>query len=88
MFLEAAPTEVETMVPPYFLDAIVRNQGQAGFGAAGNVYARGGAPWNGGMPFPQPQNGDDPIANITLRWGRHDSAMYAITAIVVDTLIK
>ena len=83
-FIEAGPTDAEMMFPPYFLDATLRNQGQAMFGEDGNVYTREGAPWIGGLPFPDPQTGSEAIANITLSWGRHDQSVYAIPSQVVN----
>ncbi|MDP6183692.1 MAG: DUF1329 domain-containing protein [Gammaproteobacteria bacterium] len=83
-FIESPATDIETMFPPYFLDATIRNQGRAVFGGDGNVYTDDGAPWVGGLPFPDPQTGEEAIANITLSWGRHDSAMYAVPSLVVN----
>jgi hypothetical protein len=82
-FIQESPTAIETMYPPYFLDATLRNQGQAAFDQAGNVYTKDGKPWIGGLPFPDVQDGFQAIANITLSWGRHDQAMYCIPAVVV-----
>lgn len=84
-FIEDSPTDIATMFPPYFLDATIRNQGQAKFDDVGNVYTRDGQPWIGGLPFPDVQDGNQAIANITLSWGRHDRAMYATPSCVVDT---
>ena len=75
---------LETMFPPYFLDATLRNQGQAMFDSNGNVTTQDGKPWIGGLPFPEVQDGNQAIANITLSWGRHDKALYAIPAVTVD----
>ncbi|MFP6781830.1 MAG: DUF1329 domain-containing protein, partial [Gammaproteobacteria bacterium] len=83
-FIDAGPSDVEMMFPPYFLDATLRNQGQATFGEDGNVYTHEGAPWIGGLPFPNPQTGSEAIANITLSWGRHDQSVYAIPSQVVN----
>ncbi len=83
-FIQPTINEVETMYPPFFLDATLRNQGQAKFDADGNVYTQDGQPWIGGLPFPEVNNADEAIANITLSWGRHDSAMYAIPAVTVN----
>ena len=77
-------SNVEAMFPPYFLDATVRNQGQATFNGDGNVVGADGNPWIGGLPFPDAQDGDQAIANITLSWGRHDKAMYATPSFVID----
>ena len=83
-FIQPSEQNVETMYPPYFLDATLRNQGQATFDAVGNVYTLEGEPWIGGLPFPEPQTGNEAIANITLSWGRHDKAMYAIPAVTIN----
>jgi hypothetical protein len=83
-FIQPSEQDIETMYPPYFLDATLRHQGMAKFDDAGNVYTTEGQPWIGGVPFPDPQNGFEAIANITLSWGRHDKAMYAIPAVTVN----
>ncbi len=66
-FIQPSPKEIETMFPPYFLDATIRNQGLATFDEIGNVYTTDGKPWIGGLPFPECQTGNEVIANITLR---------------------
>ena len=84
VFIQPEVQDIETMYPPYFLDATLRNQGQAVFDAAGNVRTKDGQRWIGGIPFPDAQNGNEAIANITLSWGRHDKAMYATPAVTID----
>jgi hypothetical protein len=84
IFIQPSVHEAETMYPPYFLDATIRNQGQATFDADGNVYTKDGKAWIGGLPFPDAQTGNEAIANITLSWGRHDKAIYAIPAVTID----
>ncbi|MEM7542627.1 MAG: DUF1329 domain-containing protein, partial [Pseudomonadota bacterium] len=81
-FIQPGVTDVETMYPPYFFDATLKNQGQARFDEVGNVYTKDGQPWIGGLPFPNVQSGNEAIANITLSWGRHDKAMYPIPCVV------
>jgi hypothetical protein len=83
-FIQPTVNDIETMYPPFFLDATLRNQGQAVFDSDGNVRTKDGQPWIGGIPFPDVKTGNEAIANITLSWGRHDSAMYAIPAITVN----
>ena len=83
-FIQPSIQDASTMYPPYFLDATIRNQGQAVFDGDGNVFTKDGSPWIGGLPFPEVNNGDEAIANITLSWGRHDKAMYTIPAVTVD----
>ena len=83
IFIQPSVHEMETMYPPYFLDATLRNQGQAVFDDIGNVYTKDGKPWVGGLPFPDVRTGNEAIANITLSWGRHDRCVYAIPGVVV-----
>ena len=83
IFIQPEIQDIETMYPPYFLDATLRNQGQATFDDVGNVRTTDGKRWIGGIPFPDVQNGNEAIANITLSWGRHDSALYATPAVTV-----
>ena len=82
-FIQPTQTNVAAMYPPYFLDATIRNQGQAVFDDIGNVYTREGRPWIGGLPFPDPQSGEQAIADLTLSWGRHDKGMYAFPSVVI-----
>jgi hypothetical protein len=44
----------------------------------GNVTTQDGKPWIGGNPFPDARSGLEAYANLTLSWGRHDQALYAI----------
>lgn len=83
-FIQPTVNDIETMYPPYFLDATVRNQGMAAFDEIGNIYTREGKPWIGGLPFPDAQDARECIANLTLSWGRHDKAMYAIPAVTIN----
>ena len=83
-YIQPEENDATKLFPPYFLDATIKNQGQAKFGEDGNVYTQEGKPWIGGLPFPDVQNGFEAIANITLSWGRHDKALYPIPAVTVD----
>ncbi len=83
-FIQPSEQNIETMFPPYFLDATLRNQGLARFDDVGNVYTPEGKPWIGGLPFPDVQDAREGVANITLSWGRHDKAMYAIPAVTIN----
>ena len=82
--IQTAETQVEAMYPPYFFDATMKNQGQASFDTNGNVYTKDGKAWIGGLPFPDAQTGAEVIANLTLSWGRHDRALYAIPSFVFN----
>jgi hypothetical protein len=83
-YIMATDTDASTMFPPKFLEATIKNQGQAKFDETGNVRTKDGKPWIGGLPFPNPQDGMETIANLTLAWGRHDQTMYAIPMYALD----
>src|SRR3546814_6241003 len=42
------------------------------------VGVEGGKPWIGGNPCPDAKTGVEIFASITLSWGRHDAAFYAL----------
>jgi len=72
-------TEVMRLSPWEYLEATVRNRGQARFDARGNVVVgTDGKPWIGGNPFPDSQSAIELFAGLTLSWGRHDASFYAI----------
>ncbi|MCM2311127.1 MAG: DUF1329 domain-containing protein [Steroidobacteraceae bacterium] len=77
--LNVAPTttDIYRLSPWEYLEATLRNRGQARFDAAGNVVARDGRPWIGGNPFPDSTNALELFAGLTLSWGRHDATLYA-----------
>jgi hypothetical protein len=78
--LEIMDTTVEVMKlsPWEYVEATLRNQGQAMFDADGNVTTREGKPWIGGNPFPDPKTAIEIFAGITLTWGRRDASFYVI----------
>ncbi len=62
-----------------YLEATLKNKGRAILGADGNVYdTNEGTPWGGGNPFPDPKDGIEATANLTLSWGRHNFSQYAV----------
>src|SRR3546814_9952681 len=78
--LKLAPTTTDIMKlsPWEYLEATLRNRGKAQFDKVGNVVVEGGKPWIGGNPFPDAKTGVEIFASITLSWGRHDAAFYAL----------
>ncbi len=78
--LRIAPTTTDIMrlSPWEYLEASLKNRGQAKFDATGNVVTAQGKPWIGGNPFPDAKTGLELFASLTLSWGRHDASMYAI----------
>ncbi|MBI1238570.1 MAG: DUF1329 domain-containing protein [Alphaproteobacteria bacterium] len=73
-----APTRALHRLSPYeYVEATLRNAGQARFDASGNVVTAQGEPWIGGNPFPDPKSAIEAFAALTLSWGRHDISVYA-----------
>jgi hypothetical protein len=70
-------TDVMRLSPWEYIEATLRNAGQARFDERGNVVAGDGRPWIGGNPFPDPKSGIELFAAQTLSWGRHDASLYA-----------
>lgn len=70
--------DVTKLFPYEYLEATLKNKGKARLDKDGNVVTENGEPWIGGIPFPEPKNGLEAIANLTLSWGRHDYSQYAV----------
>lgn len=70
-------TDITKLYPHDYLEATLRNYGQAVFDSTGNVRTKDGKPWIGGSPFPDPQTAREAAADITLAWGRNDWQMSA-----------
>jgi hypothetical protein len=78
--IDLAETTTNAMImnPPPYIEATLKNQGQAKFDEKGNVVAADGGPWIGGNPFPKPKDAAEVIAGHNLSWGRYDVAQYCI----------
>ncbi|TDU31693.1 uncharacterized protein DUF1329 [Panacagrimonas perspica] len=78
--INIVPTSKDPSVlfPHDYLQASLKNKGRAKLDDVGNVFTDDGSVWIGGLPFPEPKSGLEAAANITLSWGRHDFALYAI----------
>jgi hypothetical protein len=74
----ATTTEIMQLSPWEYVEATLRNQGQARFDERGNVVTDAGKPWIGGNPFPDPKSALEVFAGLTLSWGRHDASLYAM----------
>ena len=51
---DAIGGQIERLNPIDYIEATLRNEGQAQFAADGNVVTKDGKPWIGGNPFPDP----------------------------------
>jgi Protein of unknown function (DUF1329) len=70
--------DMTRLSPVDYIEATLRNKGQAQLDAIGNIYTKEGKPWIGGNPFPEPTTGAECFIPITLSWGRHDISFYTI----------
>lgn len=70
--------DMTRLSPIDYIQATLRNKGQAKLDEVGNVWTQDGKPWIGGNPFPEPTTGQECFIPITLSWGRHDISFYAI----------
>jgi hypothetical protein len=77
-------TDVMRLSPPEYIEATLSNRGRARFAPDGNVVTDEGKPWIGGNPFPEPRDGIEVFAGVTLSWGRHDAALYAVREYDLD----
>ncbi len=71
-------TDIMRLSPWQYIEATLRNRGQARFDSRGNVVSADGQPWIGGNPFPDATSAVELFAGQTLSWGRHDASFYAI----------
>ena len=62
----ASTRDVTRMYPAEYLEATLRNKGQARFDAGGNVVTADGKPWIGGNPFPDAKTAEEAFANLAL----------------------
>ena len=69
-------TDIQKLYPYDFLEATLRNSGKAVLDEVGNVVVKdSGAPWIGGMPFPDPGSGLEAFSNLGITAGRHDTSV-------------
>lgn len=72
-------TEIMKLSPWEYVEATLKHQGTASFSdKLGFVATPDGKPWNGGNPFPDPKNGLELFAALTMSWGRHDASLYPV----------
>jgi len=77
---DLAPTEtrMDHLVAPPFLEATLHNKGKYKFGSDGNLWTNDGEPWQGGNPFPEPQEAKEVLVANTLSWSKHDNFGHAV----------
>lgn len=77
-------TEIMDLCARDYVEATLRNAGQATFSDDGNVVTLDGKPWIGGNPFPNPKTAREIFAGVTLSWGRHDVSFNAVKEYDLD----
>ncbi len=77
-------TDVWKLNPPSYLEATLKNRGQAKFDEKGNVATQDGKPWIGGNPFPDASEAAQVLAGHNLSWGRYDVAQYCVNEFDMD----
>ncbi|MEQ8662624.1 MAG: DUF1329 domain-containing protein, partial [Gammaproteobacteria bacterium] len=84
--LRLVPTTatITDLSPLDYIEATLRNRGQARFDASGNVVSQDGGVWIGGNPFPEPTTAAEIFAGVTLTWGRHDVSFNPIREYDLD----
>lgn len=71
-------TDITELYPHDFLEATLKNSGNATLDKVGNVRTKtDGSPWVGGMPFPDPKTGLEAFSNLGITAGRHNETQYA-----------
>lgn len=80
----ATTTDPYKLSPWEYVEATLRNAGQAKIDNSGNIVTSKGQPWIGGHPFPDPQDARQLYAGQVLSWGRHDASFYAMKITNVD----
>jgi hypothetical protein len=74
----------QAFVPKFWYEATIRNRGQAMLDAKGQLWHRGGGPWIGGCPFPDPKSGLEAIWNLAFNPERYDDYLVLNTGYYFD----
>jgi hypothetical protein len=64
--------KVDALLPPYWIEATLRNQGQALLDKNGQLWTKNGKPWIGGDPFPNARSGIEAMWNHCFNVTRYD----------------
>ena len=78
-------TRPEAKVPRFWLEATLRNKGQAVLDQKGQLWHKSGGPWIGGFPFPEPKTALEAIWSYSFSPRRYDNLRVVYTQNHVDT---
>ena len=78
-------TRAEAKEPRFWIDATLKNKGQAVLDPKGQLWHKSGAPWIGGAPFPEPQTALEAMWNFKFSPRRYDNLIVASKPTHIDT---
>jgi hypothetical protein len=78
-------TRAEATQPKFWLEATLRNKGQAILDKKGQLWHKSGGPWIGGAPFPEPRTALEAIWNYAFSPRRYDNLIVASRPTHIDT---
>ncbi len=78
-------TRPEAKVPRFWLEATLRNKGQAVLDSKGQLWHKSGGPWIGGFPFPEPKTALEAIWDYSFSPRRYDNLRVVYTENHIDT---
>ncbi|MBI4529163.1 MAG: DUF1329 domain-containing protein [Deltaproteobacteria bacterium] len=83
--IAATTTRADAVVPPYWVEATLRNKGQAVLDKKGQLWTKDGKPWIGGDPFPEPKSGVEGVWNSIFNFRRYDDVRSIAWELDVDS---
>jgi hypothetical protein len=83
--IAATTISPEAVNPRYWVEATLRNKGQAMLDAKGQLWTKDGKPWIGGAPFPEPTTALEAIWNYKFNPRRYDDLRVVSRIVTVDT---
>lgn len=78
-------TRPEAKEPRFWLEATLRNKGQAVLDKNGQLWHKSGGPWIGGLPFPEPKAALESIWNYKFSPRRYDNLLVVSKPTHIDT---
>lgn len=75
----------EAVNPKFWVEATLRNKGQAMLDNKGQLWTKDGKPWIGGAPFPEPKNALQAIWNYTFNPRRYDDLRVVSKIVTIDS---
>lgn len=78
-------TRAEAKEPGFWLDATLKNKGQAVLDPKGQLWHKSGGPWIGGAPFPEPQTALEAMWNFKFSPRRYDNLIVVSKPTHIDT---